>query len=462
MVRACLITDQATCSTRAFYNHAVGVRLNLTQDPIASLLRKIAIPASVGMFFNTMYYIVDNFYAGMLSSTALAGISLASPIFFMGLSIALGIGQGTNALVGHARGAGEQAEAERYAGHALSLAWIAALLAGFFIYLATPILFRLMHAEGEYTEDALKYLSIMLPTLGLMTHGMAANGILNSLGDTTSLRNSLVIAFYANILLDPLFIFVFDWGVYGLAAATAVTQLGSAIYLTYKVRQSQLGNCLNIVNLQPNGFYYRALLQQSIPASTNMFLIAIGSLIIISAVAQFGENAVAGLGIALRIEQLILLPALGLNIAVLSIVSVNFGAREFARMEKVALDSIKFGTSLMLLGGVVIFIFAESLIGLFTKNAAVITYGVSYLRVEAFILPAYVVSFIAGAVLQGMKRPLIPMYFNVLRQLILPLIFILIALGIFNLGIYGIWGSIAIATWLVASAQYFHMCKQFK
>lgn len=431
--------------------------MDLTKDPIRQLLRKIAIPASVGMFFNTMYYVVDNFYAGMLSSTALAGISLAAPIFFMGLAIAVGIGQGTNALVGHARGAAKHEEAEKIAGHAISFAWISAFIVGFLVLLSVPTLFVLMGAEGSYTSDAMKYLSVILPTLGLMAHGMAANGILNSLGDTTSLRNSLIVAFLANIILDPLFMFGFGWGVYGLAAATALTQLGSAIYLTIRVRQSKLGNSLTLANLIPSWLYYRALLWQSLPASANMFLMALGSLVVTAAVARFGEDAVAGLGIALRIEQLILLPTIGLNIAVLSLVSVNFGAKHYQRMEKVALDSIKIGTLMMVGGGALIFAFAHPLIALFTSNTAVIEIGVGCLRVEAIILPAYVLSFIASAVLQGVKRPIIPMYFNIMRQLLLPLTFIVIALSILGTGIYGVWWSIAIATWMTASIQFIHM-----
>jgi Na+-driven multidrug efflux pump len=86
--------------------------------------------------------------------------------------------------------------------------------------------------------------------------------------------------------------------------------------------------------LIPNWSYYRALFNQSLPASTNMFLIALGSIIVTAAVAQFGEGAVAGLGIALRVEQLVLLPTVGINIAVLSLVSVNYGARQFQIMEK--------------------------------------------------------------------------------------------------------------------------------
>jgi Na+-driven multidrug efflux pump len=112
---------------------------------------------------------------------------------------------------------------------------------------------------------------------------------------------------------------------------------------------------------------------------------------------------------------------------------------------------------MMVLGGVLVFIFARPLIALFTDDIRVIEVGVGYLRVEALILPAYVLSFISGAVLQGMKRPVIPMYFNIIRQLLLPLTFISIALAIIETDIYGIWWSIAIATWLTASIQYLHM-----
>ncbi len=436
--------------------------MDLIHDPIPHLLRKIAIPASVGMFFNTMYYVVDNYYAGMLSSTALAGISLAAPIYFMGLAISIGVGQGTSALVGNSLGAARQQEAEQIAGSALSFAWLCAFSIGLLVLLSAPKLFAIMGAEGDYAGEALNYLSIILPTLAFLAHGMATNGILNTLGDTTSFRNSLMVAFLANIALDPLLMFGFGWGVYGLAVATALTQLGSAIYLTIKVRQSNLGNCLKVTNLSPNLAHYSALIRQSLPASGNMFLIALGSIIVTAAVTRFGEDAVAGLGIALRIEQLVLLPTIGINIAVLSLVSVNFGAKHYQRMEKVALDSITIGTGLMIFGGILLFTFARPLIALFADNPAVIDVGVGYLRVEAIILPAYVLAFVSGAVLQGMKQPEIPMYFNIVRQLLLPLSFITIALTIIGTDIYGVWWSIAIASWMTASVQFLHMRRRVK
>ena len=219
---------------------------------------------------------------------------------------------------------------------------------------------------------------------------------------------------------------------------------------------------MTLANLLPDWSQYKALFNQSLPASTNMFFIALGSIIITSAVARFGENAVAGLGIALRIEQLVLLPTVGINIAVLSLISVNFGAKQFERMDNVARDSVRIGTVFMILGGVLIFTFARPLISIFTDNNRIIDIGVGYLRVEALILPAYVLSFVSGAVLQGMKRAAVPMYFNLIRQLLLPSIFIIISLVVFETSIFGIWWSIAIASWLTVSLQFVHMRRLIK
>jgi Na+-driven multidrug efflux pump len=216
------------------------------------------------------------------------------------------------------------------------------------------------------------------------------------------------------------------------------------------------------VNLKPDWQHYRALLTQSLPASGNLFLIAIGSLIITTAVTQFGEEAVAGHGIALRIEQLVLLPTIGLNIAVLSLISVNYGAQAFERMNEVTLEAIRLGCLLMLIGSIMIFVFAHPLISLFSENSVVIAVGVSYLRVEALILPAYVLVFVSAATLQGLKTPLVPVYFNIVRTLVLPALFIFMALTLFETGLTGIWWSIAIASWLIATLQFLHMRKRIK
>ena len=431
--------------------------MDLIHDPIPRLLKTLALPASVGMLFSTLYYIVDNYFAGLLSASALAGLAIAAPVYFIGSAIAIGIGQATNAIVGNALGEDNPKKAAHIAGQALSFSWISASLLGLLILWLADDIFAMMQAHGPYIQHAHQYLAIILPTMAISAHGMTANGILNSQGDTRSFRNSLIVAFFANIALNPLFMFTFELGVAGLALATVVTQLGNAIYLSYKIQLTRLRPAWHIQHLKPCLNHYWTITRQALPASLNMLLIAAGSIILTAAVARFGESAVAGLGIGLRIEQLALLPSIGINIAVLSLTSVNYGAGQWVRLRYIANDAIKIGGGLMILGGVLVYSLAHPLVSLFSQQPDVIAIGVSYLRIEALIMPAYVLSFIASAVLQGIKRPTIPMYFNLLRQIVLPMLFIAIALIMFKAPIEGVWWSIAIATWLAVLVQVWHL-----
>jgi Na+-driven multidrug efflux pump len=146
----------------------------------------------------------------------------------------------------------------------------------------------------------------------------------------------------------------------------------------------------------------------------------------------------------------------------MSLVSTNYGAKQYQRMDHITYEAIKLGVTVMLIGGAIVFVFAPFLVGLFTDNQDVINVGVSYLRVEVLILPAYVLTFVSGATLQAVKKPLIPVYFNVVRTVLLPATFISLALTLIHTGIYGIWWSIAIATWFIATIQFMHMRKHIK
>ena len=103
----------------------LGIPLDLIHDPIPRLLKNLALPASVGMLFSTLYYIVDNYFAGLLSASALAGLAIAAPCLFIGSAIAIGIGQATNAIVGNALGEDNPKKAAHIAGQALSFLGLA-------------------------------------------------------------------------------------------------------------------------------------------------------------------------------------------------------------------------------------------------------------------------------------------------------------------------------------------------
>jgi len=425
--------------------------MDLQRDSIPVLTRTIALPASLGMLFSVLLNIVDTFYAGMLSATALAALSLAGPVFFLVITLGIGVGQATNALVGNELGADRPDKAQQLAFQSMSFATIVSIIGALLAYWQLPALFSIMGGEEPYLAPATSYMSVVLLGTALFSLAMVINSILNTRGDTRSYRNAQAIGLLANIGLDPLFMFTFGLGVTGVAVATVLIQFGVVVYLFSKVLKLDFMRMPRMADFVPNPQKYLEIARQSLPTSVSMLLVAVGSVIIVAYVSRFGASAMAAYGIALRVEQLILLPVIGINIAAISLTGVNYGAMQIPRVRDTFNTGMKYAIALMIVGAVPLVFFGEPLMRLFTDESAVIDIGVDYLRIEAMILPAYAITFIAAAVLQGLKKPLYTLYCNIARQVIGQVILFYLAVDIFKLGINGVWYSVLIINWIMAA-----------
>lgn len=282
---------------------------------------------------------VDTFYAGQLSTLALAALSFSMTPFLGFLALGIGLGQASNALIGNEQGAGNRKQASHLAAQAASLGMIAGFLglaAGW--NLLAP-LYRFMGAEGEFLIVALDYMEVLVLMVPALVLSYAFNGMLNSQGDTRSLRDSMIAGFLVNLLLDPLF--MYGWGtipgqgVKGVAWATVIIQYGIAVFMGIRVMRTRLAEEWEWDMIIPRLSLQISLLRQSVPATLNFFMLSVGFYVILEAVTEFGEDAVAAYGIGTRIEQMIMLLTVGLNISTLSITSFNFGAKQYARIRQV-------------------------------------------------------------------------------------------------------------------------------
>ena len=127
----------------------------LTTEPIPKLVRRIAIPACIGYFFNTMYNVVDTYFAGLISTQALASLSLSLPVYFIIIATGTGVSTGATALIANAMGAGKREEAKMYAAQAISFGILTALTLTVFGLLVSPFLFRVLGATGNYLSMVL-------------------------------------------------------------------------------------------------------------------------------------------------------------------------------------------------------------------------------------------------------------------------------------------------------------------
>ena len=253
---------------------------------------------------------------------------------------------------------------------------------------------------------------------------ISLNGTLNAQGDTKSYRNVLIFSFFLNIFLNPLFIWGYGivpaFGIAGLAIATVISQLIGTIYLAYKVNNCKIREYLKLVCFIPKFEYLNPLTRQSVPVMFSMLFIGVGIFNILYFIGQFGDLATAGYGAALRVEQVFLLPVIGLNTAVLSISSQNFGAKNYERIRELYLKALKFGCSFMTLAGIIIYFNASFLISLFTEDLNTISYGTIYLKIAALIGPIYPTFFITTALFQSVKRPIYSLYLGILSLTALP------------------------------------------
>lgn len=395
------------------------MQLDLTQGDIRSHMKTLAIPATVGFLFHTFYNVTDTFFAGQISTEALAALSLSFPVFFMVIAIAGGMSEALTALVGNALGENDKACAANYAQNGLLYALLLSVVLTLVGILSVPVLMQHLGAEGSYYDQAVGYTGTIVVGTLLFVFTFFTNALLNAVGDMISFRNILIVSFFLNIGLDYYFVSS-GYGVTGIAYATLITEALSMSYLFYRLRRTTLLRGLRNFKLDLSLFWN--LTTQGIPPSANMVFMAVGVYIITYYASPYGESVVAALGIGMRVEQIALMPAVGINMAVLAIVSQNSGARRYERVEEAVRVGIVSGIYVAVIGVTALVFGGGGLMGLFSDDARVIAEGVVYLYVEAVILFPFLIIFIYVALLQGIKRPKFIFYLALARQIVLPLL----------------------------------------
>jgi len=438
----------------------------LITESIPSLIRKIAIPASVGFFFNTMYNVVDTYFSGLISTEAIAALSLSFPIFFIIISFGSGISSGVTTLIAHALGEGKKDEAREFAEQGFSFGLVMAAVITSAGFLFAPALFGLLGAEGIYLEYALSYISVIFAGAVFFVLTFICNSILNATGDTKSFRNFLISGFFVNFLFNYWFMFgglgVPALGIAGIALGTIVVQCFGVIYLVHRVIKTGLITRDFLRHLLPKKDVYKKIAAQGFPASLSMMTVGIGIFITTFFISGFGKAPVAAFGIATRVEQIALLPLIGLNIAVLSLVGQNRGAGKHDRVVEVIKRAMKYALVIATIGVVFISVSASYLMKLFTNDPSVILVGVQYLRIAAFIMWAYATLFVIDSVFRGLKKPAFSLWLGLFRQIIAPLIFFSLAIYVFHTSIFGIWWSMFTIVWVAAIISFTYVLRMLK
>lgn len=228
-------------------------------------------------------------------------------------------------------------------------------------------------------------------------------------------------------------------GVSGIAMATVVVEIGVLLYLFYRLKKRDF---LYFDRFSFDKSIIKEIIVLGFPQSVNLVLMALGIYIITYFAAPFGKEVVAAFGIGMRIEQIILMPIIGINIAVLALISQNNGAKLYKRVEETVSVGVRYGTYVSLTGAILLLGFNQFMISLFSDDQKVIEEGIRYLYVEAFVIYPFMIIFVMLALLTGLKKPKFILYLSIFRQFIAPLA-VLSLFSYLGLGVLSVWLGIA-------------------
>ena len=405
--------------------------MNLLTDDIKVLLKKLAIPASVGTLFQTLYNVVDTFFAGKISPEALSALSKSFPIYFIIIGTCIGVTVASTSLIANSIGESDERKTLNYFTHSIYYGIIVAIIIAFIGLTYADDIFDLMVTTPEVKSLGLEYTNIIFAGSVLFILVVCLNSLLHAEGDTKTYRNLLILSFFLNIILNPILIFGFMFipamGVKGIAVATILSQFISLLIIFIKIINNKRVKQLSLNYFKPKFLYFKNLFFQSVPITISISASSFAFTIVITYVGNFGEYAVAGYGAGERFVHVMLLPVLGLNTAIVSIIGQNFGAKNYERIKEAYFTAIKYGVSIMIVSGFIVYIIADIIIGLFSSNLDVINSGKQYLKIQTFAFPAYTIFFMCNGFFIGLKKAEYAMLSNLIRNFAIPVIVYYIA-----------------------------------
>jgi len=402
------------------------------------------------MLFTTLYNVVDVYYAGLLSTDAQAGLAIGYQAFFILMAVGFGLSSALSTLVSNAKGSGDAAEAQRYVVQGLAFGGVitaSCMVIGWFL---GPELIVLVSEPGAYRDAAMGYFYWLIFALPGFLLAYGGNGILQAHGDSRSMQRALMAAFIANIGLNPLFMFGLPgvWsgmGFNGIAAATIISQTGVMVYILVRIFRLEVMQSVQITAFQPDKDSFRKIFAQLLPAGSAMIIMFISGFVVQFALKTFGGHAVAAYGVALRIEQILLLPVLGMTGALLPIAGQNFGAQKYDRVREALKYCWGVGFAMTALATPILFFGGTFVMALFSNDPDVIRAGSSYLRVDAFLFPVYMMLFSINSLLQAFKQAIWTLWISVYRQGFAVAFFVWVFISFTDFGVQGVWFGIAAA-----------------
>jgi putative MATE family efflux protein len=411
------------------------------------LLLKYSIPSVIATSVQALYNIVDRIYIGKgLGTEALAGVTLTFPVFILSIAIAVLVGNGSSSIISIRLGEGKKDKAEHTLGNVFGLFIIAGIIVTTLgVIFLKPVL-SLVGATDVTMPYAYSYLIWFLPFMTSDFLAMGTNGAIRSEGNPNLAMRVAVIGTLMNIILDPIFLFVFNLGVQGVAMATSISRVATMCIVIYHFTQGKSRHLtLYRKYMLPKWHIFEPVLAIGIsPFSMNLATTLVAVFSNRALLSHGGSMAIGAFGAIQSIFVMFETPLRGLMMGTQPVIGFNYGAKFHDRVITLLKASYIYSLVISILGLAIVFIFGDNLIGMFSKgDPELVKMGVKGLRIYLAVLPLVGIHMMTAMYYQAIGKAKQAITLNLLRKVIifLPALFLLPK----YFGLQGVWLSTPLA-----------------
>lgn len=405
----------------------------MANAPVKSAILKLALPTMFGMAVQMIYNLTDAFFIGRTGDMNLvAAIALASPIFMITQAIGNIFAIGTGTYVSRTLGEKNYDEAKHASAFAVYTAvGIGLLVSLLFIIFRHPIL-GIIGTSPETYEPTSQYFSVISSFAIVMITVVTMMGLVRSEGATSKAMIGMVLGVGVNIVLDPIFILALNMGVSGAAWATAI---GITVNLAYNI--IHFVGKKTLLSILPSHFrastkILKETMKIGLPSALSTAVMGISFVLVNILAKQYGDHVVAGNGIQMRVNSMLIMLMIGLVQGFMPFAGYNYGAKQYDRLKQGFKTTLLYGTILSVFFTIIFILFNEPLISMFMKEtdenaAATIAAGAKILRAFVWCAPFFGIQFTMMVTFQATGKALKAMVVSLGRQCLvyLPLLFIL-------------------------------------
>lgn len=417
-------------------------------QPIPQLLIKQAVPASIGILVMSLNILIDTIFVGQwIGANAIAAINVVLPVSFFIAALGMAIGLGGASIISRSLGKNDLAKATKTFGNQIVLTFLLTISFIFFGLLFVDSIIPVFGGKGALFEPAKIYYTVVLYGVPVLGYCMMGNNVIRAVGKPKNAMYAMMLPSVSNLILDYILIYIFDFGMYGAAWATTLSYGVCALYIVFFFNSNRSELRLSISDLKLNPAITKEIGTLGSVTLARQGVVSLSILLVNNLLFGLGgESAVAVYAIISRLLMFSLFPVLGITQGFIPIAAFNYGANNKKRVEQVIRTAVLYATSFATLVFLMIYVFSNSIGGIFTNEPLVLEKAPAAIRWVFSLTPIVGIQLIGAAYYQAIGKALPALLLTLTRQgfFFIPLLYVFPRF----IGIKGVWLAFPIAEFL--------------